>query len=439
MPRKFVPRAAAPGYRRRMASPAPRPSVLASVPTFVKVILALSALFWGVVLLPRLVRPTSAVVGRPQVYGFGPGSPYKRGFGEIDAFALSPDGTRLAMAIHPPERVLPMQPLKLRVVDTATGREVWETDFDNPTKTPKTTPEITRWNRGDLHEEARGLTWSPDGRSLVMGSSKGRLYVVSAADGRVQRRIGLGPGREVASFCFHRCLMRFNDEGLVLVERLGKNRSAVTLRSWPALRVVREYDGRFGGNEDLAPDGRTVVGDGPDPRKSVGFLDVKTGRRWSVALTLPPEPEGPRRTHAVPFLFRFDPTGRRLALGFANGRTHVVDARTGASLGRFDLGRARNEDSYDPPRTLAWSPDGRSVLFGGYMRNVWTDQWWHKNNLTVGNVAESGAAARTVAVDGTVPRALTFGPDGRLYGLLHRSSGPDEVRAWRLRGLDGAR
>jgi WD40 repeat protein len=87
----------------------------------------------------------------------------------VSSVAFSPNGKRLASSSGG----------QLRVVDVATGNEIWTTEFKG---------RITGAG-GDALEDLSAVVFSPDGKTIAVGSTNGSVYIVLADTGELLKEL----------------------------------------------------------------------------------------------------------------------------------------------------------------------------------------------------------------------------------------------------------
>jgi WD40 repeat protein len=172
-------------------------------------------------------------------------------------------------------------------------------------------------------EAVRALAYAPDGRTLASGDAGGALRLWDVATGTELRMIQAVP--RTAGFYYGICPLAFTPDGKRLVAWGDDNR----LRVWELIT----------GQEVL---GRPLVLSGVSP--------VATKRPGG------PPPEG-ARVQAL----RLSPDGQTAAVA-VGGSLYLVDVGTGQEL--FKL------PGHGGPASLAFSPDGRTLAWGGWDKCV---------------------------------------------------------------------
>jgi WD40 repeat protein len=238
------------------------------------------------------------------------------------------------------------------------------------------TPRDTSDRRGDYSERIYGavgggqlIAFSPDGRLLAVGGP-GRLQLVSIDDGRVQREMDCKDVGYVA----------FGERGASLLANgdLIDLRTGLVLRTFLGLPVA------------LSPVGDLVVGSlRPWTGQGVDLWDSRTWTtRWSVPLFM-------NYTALV-----FSPDGGMIGC-LSDVRAELRDARTGRLLPPS----LHLPASYDY-RSLAFGPDGRTLVLGGLTLAVLdTATGWVRRSFRGGTGMIKGIAC---APDG---RTLASGSD----------------------------
>jgi WD40 repeat protein len=269
------------------------------------------------------------------------------------ALCFTPDGKTVAANLGP----------TIRLIDLASGADRF--------------PELS--NRGQVQHTAI----TPDGRVAVTVDSR-HVHVWDPATGREVRRLALEPGHLLN-------WIRLTADGRTLIfsdiEELLKQQ--IKLRAWDLtsgkeLRCL-EWELRKGGRLlDLASDGKTLACARPG---GVTLLDWKTGKELGKL---------PGDTWAQGAAFTSD--GRRLVVWEHQSRlVQVWDLAARREIRRFALpeGKGRQSPSY----TAAVSPDGRCLAYSsqsGFLALY---------DLSTGEEIRKWSASRA--------QALAFSPDGK--------------------------
>jgi RNA polymerase sigma factor (sigma-70 family) len=315
---------------------------------------------------------------------------------DVGAFALSPDGKRLATGGGG----------AVVVWDAADGRELC---------------------RFEGHEGAvRGVAFAPDGKS-----------VASAAEDNVIRLWDAATGKGLQSFKGHDSMtldrtkggmtlrgvygLAFTPDGKTLVSR-GVDQ---TVRVWDVAtgKELRRIDGLPGAAQALAlsPDGKTlaaVAADEPKGPSEVRLCEVATGKEVRRL-----------RQEGVMGAVAFSPDGKLLAAGWGangsgagapGGEVKLWEAATGKPLGSL-TGHKRLVMS------VAFSPDGKTLVSGSL--DCTTRLWDVGTSKEVGRVGE-----------GQVPlHAAAFSSDGKLLVMQTGFVGDHAVRFWDVAGAKEVR
>jgi WD40 repeat protein/tRNA A-37 threonylcarbamoyl transferase component Bud32 len=253
--------------------------------------------------------------------------------GWVHMVAFSPDGRSLAA----------MTRSSLRVLDPDTGNEVFVRHW----------PAEGNDALGATDTGSGGLAFSPDDRTLAYRAGGDRVQLLDAATGK-DRDVFHVAGKEVAS-------LAWSPDGKTLAVGTTHPRAAVTLldaRTGKEQKTFKHAEPE----EDpvwlaFSPDGRTLATVFGLRKYAINILGGRV-RQWDLASGK----EGPMLLARVPNTgfgaAAFTPDGRALITG---GQDHVVrrwDAATGAERPALD-------GAADFVWALALSPDGRTIACGG--------------------------------------------------------------------------
>jgi WD40 repeat protein len=241
----------------------------------------------------------------------------------------------------------------------------------------------------ELDFGARGISVSPDGRTLALTHSDGTVDLIDTAT--LRRRATLRAQDAPAT------AVDFSPDGrLLAVSGFGRR---ITLWDARSLTQVGEFKGLTGDAHALAfsPDGTLLAAaeahpDGP-------FL-TRPLRVWNVRRRALTAFHGQSALGSV----AFSPDGRLIAAAAGADGTQVRDARTGRLVARLQTG--------DFPRSVAFSPDGALLFVGQYDgrgRLLSTDSWKpvghplvaHTGRINSAEFTPDGRRLVTAAADGT--------------------------------------
>lgn len=217
------------------------------------------------------------------------------------------------------------------------------------------------------------VAFSPDGRTVVSGSSDKTLKLWDAASGREVRTF-IGHSNYVTS-------VAFAPDGRTIVS--GGFDGTLKLWDVPTGRELRT----FTGNSDVvnsvafSPGGRTIVSGGED--RALKLWDVATGRKVRTFTG----------HSAFVSCVAFSPNGRTIVLGSYDKTLKLLDAATGRQLQTFA--------APDSVLSVAFSPDGRTIISGIDDKTL---KLWD---------AATGHEVRTFTGHSGEVRSVAFAPDGR--------------------------
>jgi WD40 repeat protein len=358
-----------------------------------------------------------------------PGPPDPQNY--VAALAFAPDGKTLACALARP---LPgPSPCSVLLLDVATGKEprqlscwggpIWSLAFAPDGKSLAAAEGATTWlwdvATGEqlLHlkqmDLGNGVAFTPDGKTLVIGSPHEGVALVEVASGKVRRRL--------QSFCY--------GAGAVVVSPDGRLLAAVgqgTIRLWD-LETGQETPSLDGHRHVVyglaySPDGRTLATRGGD--NSLCVWDAHSGRQLCMKdLRAEPGSLWRRDDYGPAHVLAFAPDGRTLVSALAGRTLPGWDVATGTAVFHLEGGA----------RSVAFSPDGKTVASGGGKGDIWL-----KSLPPAGEPRELHCQTRPNVYLGPT-EAMAFSPDGKTLavGLVAPSHGsapglpkPETIYLW---------
>jgi WD40 repeat protein len=250
--------------------------------------------------------------------------------GSVQLVAYSGDGKLLAV-----QHIDAAGASKVRTLDSATGNE---------------RRDLTRSEEWGPDVCANGIAFSPDGKSLVVGTSGGRggakLLVFDPWTGKVKKSAGGWDGLLLPS-------LTFSADGKLLA---SVREDVVQVWDADTLKERNSFTVLPGNAAALAPDGRSIAVSTIGSRKYGG----------KIALTLCDAATGKERIDFKCLRgsssFVFTPDGGRLIAGSFPGLVTVYDTATGKSLAVVD-GPSVN--------SLALSPKGDILATGNQSGTIW--------------------------------------------------------------------
>ncbi|HZY84054.1 MAG TPA: sigma-70 family RNA polymerase sigma factor [Gemmataceae bacterium] len=333
--------------------------------------------------------------------------------GGPSSIAFTPDGKALALVEGSSA---------IRVIDLATGADRLpltghRTSVNSIVFTPNGRAVVTAGWDGALH------FWSPaTGRLLrrrpgpagvvtdLQWPSGGTTYLAEGAD-KVLRAHDLDTGKELRAFRWHDSGRGFalSPDGRTFAEATPDGKDVRLLdAATGAERHTLKGAEPFAGGLTFAPDGRTLLAWKSD--RTVTVWDVGTGRKLRQFAG----PTTPRSGGAQSyFTARLSPDGKLLAFCLQEPVLPVLDVATGKEVRRFEV-------AGDGVSALAFSPDGKTVAWGG----------WREGTVYLGEIATGRERHRFVGHRGRV-LSLAFAADGRAL-----VSGTEDTTAlvWDLTG-----
>jgi WD40 repeat protein len=248
----------------------------------------------------------------------------------------------------------------------------------------------------DDHSFLTHVTFSPDGRTLVIGTASGLVALLDAQTGREQRRLAGLPGFVTS--------LELSADGAQL---LTVSRGEARLWELSSGRETWRHEVNILSALHFVPDGRSFAE--CDPSRVVTFLDRKTGAETKRFGRAEPHDEH-RQNLLAPTSIAFSPDGKRMAAARWDQRVILWDLRSGEEITRLP-GRL----------TVQWSSDGRLIATATGTISKRHDRTSLRTRLFDG---QSWKELRTF--DEHDPGSARFSPDSRWLAAV----GDGEVRVW---------
>ena len=283
---------------------------------------------------------------------------------------------------------------------------VWDLDGDRSLVRPFAADRPFLPDDGDTLP--RGLAVSPDGRTLAIGHSDGKVDLVDARTLRTRASF-----RAMRGFAAG---LAFSPDGRMLAA--SGQHGQLTLWDARTLRPLGELPGQKTTSQALAfsPDGALlaaaeigILTEEPEAEYQGGVVRV-----WDVRRRLPTGRPVPRTA----FSLAFSPNGRLLAIAAGRDPTEIRDPRSGRLV-------ARLRTPFDA-RSVTFSPDGRRILTGHFDGTIqaWSTESWKPDGRLIErhdgkrvlwmDFSRDGRTLATAGQDGAVglTDAATLAPIG---------------------------
>jgi WD40 repeat protein len=334
---------------------------------------------------------------------------------------LSPDGTQLASALSAGG---------LALWDVATGREIKSIPLNRPTV-------------GGGGE----LSWSPDGRRVLFGTSiwdleTGSLLSVDAPHSVTQSAWDI-EGKRILVFhrdpgtvkAFDAATGKETKDYARSFDSTAKARHIAWNKDGPQMAVAHEIHWTPNGPRLVVQAGSNEVEVSADDG-FVELVDLDTGRSRFTAK--PPLGESVAPPDPV-WAIAWKPDGSELATVHRDGFIRTWDAVTGRQLRRLPIGATPFSLPPHPVVTgaLEWAPDGKSLAYGGEVWDLTADA--KGRTWRVGSDALNAICLLSLAWSPDGRRLATLGNRGRkAVAQVWEASTGKELFSWDIDGLAGA-
>ena len=247
----------------------------------------------------------------------------------------------------------------------------------------QTNPRLEQFLNGNTHPVVSAI-FSPDGKTLASGTYGEDIILW---DVKTRQPIDKLTG--------HTSIIRsiaFNSDGSIMASGSQDN----TIILWDM--KTRQLKSKLSGHSNFvlsvafSPDGKMLASGSED--KTVMLWNVKTGQPTQTL----------SRHSDIVRSVAFSPDGKTLASGGDDGKIILWDVKTGEIVGEIQV--EYTDPVFDvrvssPVRSVAFSPDGKTLASGDYNKNV-----------TLWDV-KTGQPTQTLSRHSDIVISVTFSPDGK--------------------------